>query len=271
MGRKFVRISLGGIRDEAEIRGHRRTYIGALPGKVIQAMRKAKTVNPVILFDEIDKMTRDMHGDPAAALPEVLDPEQNKSFSDHFLEVEYDLSKVMFITTANMFDGIPLPLFDRMEIINLAGYTDEEKVEIARKFLMPKNLKEYDLNAQQFRISDELFHLIVSQYTREAGVRQLERWLSKLMRKAIQVLLKDKKKKGIIVTEALIKKWLGYPKFKKTSLDQSKKRIGLATGLAWTEVGGDILEIEISVLPGKGNITLTGQLGEVMQESAHAA
>jgi ATP-dependent Lon protease len=271
LGREFVRISLGGIRDEAEIRGHRRTYIGALPGKVIQAMRKAKTLNPVILFDEIDKMTRDIHGDPAAALLEVLDPEQNKSFTDHFLEVEYDLSKVMFLTTANMIDGIPLPLFDRMEIINLAGYTDAEKVEIARKFLMPKNLKEYNLNAQQFRISDELLHVIVSQYTREAGVRQLERWLTKLMRKAIQVLLKDKTLKNIIVTEALVKEWLGYPKFKKTSLDQSKKRIGLATGLAWTEVGGDILEIETSVLPGKGNTTLTGQLGEVMQESAHAA
>lgn len=271
LGREFARISLGGIRDEAEIRGHRRTYIGALPGKIIQAMRKAKTLNPVILLDEIDKMTRDMHGDPASALLEVLDPEQNKTFSDHFLETEFDLSKVTFVATANMIDGIPLPLFDRMEIISLPGYIDDEKVEIARKFLIPKNLKEHDLTAQQFRIADELLHVLVSEYTREAGVRQLERWLNKLMRKTIQVLLKDKKKKSITVTQELIKEWLGYPKFKKASLDQSAERIGLATGLAWTEVGGDMLEIETSVLSGKGNITLTGQLGEVMQESAHAA
>jgi ATP-dependent Lon protease len=271
LGREFVRISLGGIRDEAEIRGHRRTYIGALPGKIIQAMRKAKTLNPVILLDEIDKMTRDIHGDPAAALLEVLDPEQNKTFIDHFLETEFDLSKVTFIATANMIDGIPLPLFDRMEVIGLPGYIDKEKVEIARKFLLPKSLKEHDLTAQQFRISDEMLNILVSQYTREAGVRQLERWINKLMRKAIQILLKDKQKKNVIITNDLIKEWLGYPKFKPASLDQSAERIGLATGLAWTEVGGDMLEIETSVLSGKGNVTLTGQLGEVMQESAQAA
>ena len=271
LGREFVRISLGGIRDEAEIRGHRRTYIGALPGKIIQSMRKAKTLNPVILLDEIDKMTRDIHGDPASALLEVLDPEQNKTFADHFLETEFDLSKVTFVATANMIDGIPLPLFDRMEIIGLPGYIDDEKVEIARKFLIPKNLKEHDLTSQQFRISDELLHVIVSQYTREAGVRQLERVLNKLMRKVIQVLLKDKNVKGVTITKALIKEWLGYAKFKMASLDQSDERIGLATGLAWTEVGGDMLEIETSTLAGKGNLTLTGQLGEVMQESAHAA
>lgn len=272
LGREFVRISLGGIRDEAEIRGHRRTYIGALPGKIIQAMRKAKTMNPVILLDEIDKMTRDIHGDPAAALLEVLDPEQNKTFSDHFLEVEYDLSKVMFVTTANMVDGIPLPLFDRMEIITLPGYTDEEKMEIARKFLIPKSLKEHEVTEEQFSMSDAVIRIIISHYTREAGVRQLERVINKLTRKTIQALLDSSDaKKQIIVTPELIKEWLGYPKFKKTSLDPSAERIGLATGLAWTEFGGDILEIEASVVGGKGNMTLTGQLGEVMQESAHAA
>jgi ATP-dependent Lon protease len=271
LGREFVRISLGGIRDEAEIRGHRRTYIGALPGKIIHAMRKAKTINPVILLDEIDKMTRDVHGDPSSALLEVLDPEQNKSFVDHFLEVEYDLSKVMFIATANMIEGIPFPLFDRMEIITLPGYTEEEKINIAQKFLIPKNLKEYGLKASQFHISDELLHVIVSQYTREAGVRQLERVLAKLMRKTIQTLLHEKKTKSITIDQAIIKEWLGYPKYKKTSLDHRKDRIGLATGLAWTEFGGDVLEIEATVISGKGGLTLTGQLGEVMQESAHAA
>lgn len=271
LGREFVRISLGGIRDEAEIRGHRRTYIGALPGKIIHAMRKAKTMNPVILLDEIDKMSRDIHGDPAAALLEVLDPEQNKAFVDHFLEVEYDLSKVMFVATANMVDGIPLPLYDRMEIIALPGYTDEEKLEIARKFLLPKNLQEHDIKPNQFAISDDILKIIISQYTREAGVRQLERLINKLIRKSIQELLHDKTKTEVTITPELIKEWLGYPKFKKTSLDPSAVRIGLATGLAWTEFGGDILEIESSVVAGKGNMTLTGQLGEVMQESAHAA
>ena len=271
VGREFVRISLGGIKDESEIRGHRRTYIGALPGKIIQAMRKANTKNPVILLDEIDKMSRDLHGDPASALLEVLDPEQNKGFVDHFLDVEYDLSNVMFITTANIIEGIPYPLYDRMEIISLSGYTDDEKLEITRKFLIPKNLDEYALTTKQFSLPIEMIKIIISEYTKEAGVRQLERTVAKLMRKAIQVLLKDKKKKRITITPKLIKEWLGHPKFKKTSLNEKKDRVGLATGLAWTELGGDLLEIETSALPGKGGMTLTGQLGEVMQESAQAA
>jgi len=271
LGREFVRISLGGIKDEAEIRGHRRTYIGALPGKIVQAMRKAKTINPVILLDEIDKMGRDMHGDPGSALLEVLDPEQNKTFTDHFLDMEYDLSKTMFIATANTMDGIPYPLLDRMELIGLSGYTDEEKVEISKKFLIPKNLKEYSLSTQQFTIDTPLIRIIISQYTKEAGVRQLERVIAKLMRKSIQLLLKDKSVKKTVITDALIKEWLGNPRFKKTSLNEAKEKIGLATGLAWTEFGGDVLEIETTVIPGKGGLTFTGQLGEVMQESAHAA
>lgn len=271
LGREFVRISLGGIRDEAEIRGHRRTYIGALPGKIIQAMRKANTMNPVILLDEIDKMSRDMHGDPAAALLEVLDPEQNKTFVDHFLDLEYDLSKVMFITTANVLENIPYALFDRLDVISLSGYTDQEKLEIAKKFLIPKNLTEYSLTKTQFKISDDVINHLITEYTKEAGVRQLERILAKLMRKVIQALLQDKKKASITVTHELVKEWLGNPTFRKTSLNPNIKRIGLATGLAWTEIGGDVLEIEVSVLNGKGSQTLTGQLGEVMQESAQAA
>lgn len=271
LSREFVRISLGGIRDEAEIRGHRRTYIGALPGKIIQAMRKAKTLNPVILLDEIDKMSSDYHGDPAAALLEVLDPEQNKSFVDHFLEIEYDLSKVMFIATANHVDGIPYALFDRMEKIFLSGYTDDEKAEIAKSFLIPKNLKEYSLKPRQFKLPDDILHRIIAEYTKEAGVRQLERIISKLMRKTIQLLLKNEKEKGVTINQELLKEWLGHPRFKKASLDVGTDRIGLANGLAWTEFGGDMLEIEAIVLPGKGCLTLTGQLGDVMQESAHAA
>ncbi|MBA3954509.1 endopeptidase La [Candidatus Dependentiae bacterium] len=271
LGREFVRIALGGVKDEAEIRGHRRTYIGALPGKIIQAMRKAKTLNPVILLDEIDKMSNDFHGDPAAALLEVLDPEQNRTFVDHFLEVEYDLSKVMFITTANHMEGIPYALFDRMERIVLSGYTEAEKLEIAQSFLIPKNLKEYGLKTRQFKLPVDILSKIISQYTKESGVRQLERVIAKLMRKAIQILLKQTKQKSVTVTEELIKEWLGYPRFKMTSLNLNSDRIGLVTGLAWTEVGGDVLEIEVSVLPGKGALTLTGQLGDVMQESAHAA
>ncbi|CAN5127708.1 endopeptidase La [soil metagenome] len=271
LDREFVRISLGGIKDEAEIRGHRRTYIGALPGKIIQSMKKAKTINPVILLDEIDKMSRDMHGDPASALLEVLDPEQNKSFVDHFLDIEYDLSKVMFIATANTLEGIPYPLFDRMEIISLSGYTEVEKTSIARDFLIPKNLTEYGLTDAQFHISNDIVQMIISQYTKEAGVRQLERTIAKLMRKAIQVLLKDNSVKTVVITDAMVKEWLGNPKFKKTSLNLNKKKIGIVTGLAWTEMGGDVMEIETTVLPGKGALTLTGQLGDVMQESAHAA
>jgi len=271
LGREFVRISLGGIRDEAEIRGHRRTYIGALPGKIIQAMRKAKTVNPVILLDEIDKMSSDIHGDPSSALLEVLDPEQNKAFIDHFLEIEYDLSKVMFIATANHLEGIPYPLFDRMELVALSGYTDEEKTEIGQHFLIPKNLKEYGLKVRQWKLPHELLIKIIAEYSKEAGVRQLERVIAKLMRKSIQILLKDESIKSITVTPELLREWLGTPKYRKTSLDYGAEKIGLATGLAWTELGGDVLEIEATILPGKGGLTLTGQLGDVMQESAHAA
>ncbi len=270
LGREFVRIALGGIKDEAEIRGHRRTYIGALPGKIIQAMKKASTINPVILLDEIDKMAMDVHGDPAAALLEVLDPEQNKGFVDHFLDIEYDLSHVMFIATANHIDGIPYPLFDRMEIISLAGYTTPEKLEIARNFLIPKNLKEYSLSSKQCKLSPEIITLIINEYTKEAGVRQLERVITKIMRKVIQVLLKDPKTKALVITPELIREWLGNPPFRRQQLEM-EEMVGLATGLAWTELGGDVLETEVSVVPGKGTLTLTGQLGEVMQESAQAA
>ena len=270
LGREFVRIALGGTKDEAEIRGHRRTYIGALPGKIIQAMKKASTVNPVILLDEIDKMSMDLHGDPASALLEVLDPEQNKAFTDHFLEIEYDLSQVMFITTANHMDGIPYPLFDRMEVIQLSGYTDEEKVQISKDFLIPKNLKEYGLIAKQCNIPNDVLKLIVEDYTKESGVRQLERTLTKIMRKVIQKLLNKKTTKSVTITKELLIEWLGNPIYKKLTLSTGKD-IGLATGLAWTELGGDVLETEVSILSGKGNLTLTGQLGEVMQESAHAA
>lgn len=270
-GRELVRISLGGVKDEAEIRGHRRTYIGALPGKIIQSMKKAKYINPVILLDEIDKMASDFHGDPAAALLEVLDPEQNKNFVDHFLDIEYDLSNVMFITTANTFEGIPYPLLDRMEIIHLEGYSEEEKYIIAQKFLIPKKLAEYGLTKSQFKINNDILRVLINDYTKEAGVRQLERTIAKLMRKTIQMFLKDRKQKKVDITLELINEWLGYPKFKKSPLDLLSNRTGIATGLAWTELGGDILEVEGTVIPGKGALTLTGQLGDVMQESAQAA
>ncbi len=270
LDREFVRIALGGIKDEAEIRGHRRTYIGALPGKIIQAMKKASTINPVILLDEIDKMAMDMHGDPASALLEVLDPEQNKTFVDHFLDIEYDLSKVMFIATANHVEGIPYPLYDRMEVIHLSGYTTGEKLEIAKSFLIPKNREQYGLDASQFKISDDVLHIMVEEYTKEAGVRNLERLITKVMRKSIQRLLKDKKLKSVTVTLELLREWLGNAVYKKQELEK-EEQVGLATGLAWTEFGGDVLETEVSVIPGKGGVTLTGQLGDVMQESAQAA
>jgi len=270
LGRVMVRISLGGMRDEAEIRGHRRTYIGALPGKIIQAMRKAKVTNPVIVLDEIDKMSMDFRGDPSSALLEVLDPEQNKAFVDHFLEVDYDLSDVMFVTTANVVDAIPYPLLDRMEIIQLSGYSVPEKIGIARDFLLPKLLKEHALQPHQVVVSDELLVSLVEGYTREAGVRQLDRILSKLLRKSIQQLL-DGDKKGIItVTAELIEEWFGPAKLRIEKRHQ-EPQVGIATGLSWTEVGGDILDLEVTVLKGKGGLTLTGQLGEVMQESAQAA
>ncbi|MFH0898001.1 MAG: endopeptidase La, partial [bacterium] len=270
LGRKMVRISLGGMRDEAEIRGHRRTYIGAMPGKIIQAMKKVQVTNPVIVLDEIDKMAMDFRGDPASALLEVLDPEQNKEFSDYFLEIGFDLSKTMFITTANIMDNIPFPLLDRMEVISLSGYTDAEKLDIARRFLIPKLIKEYALKDSQILIPDQIIKTIIEGYTKEAGVRQLERVLAKILRKSIQKFLNDKDLKTIEVTQNEIDAWLKNPPFK-TPEHNKEDVVGLATGLAWTEVGGDVLEIEATILKGKGGLTLTGQLGEVMQESAQAA
>ena len=265
-----MRISLGGMRDEAEIRGHRRTYIGAMPGKIVQAMKKAKTVNPVMLLDEVDKMSADFRGDPASALLEVLDPETNNTFSDYFLEVDYDLSKVMFITTANVIDNVPYPLLDRMEIISLPGYTPEEKLKIARNFLLPKVIKEHALTSRQITISDKIFEKIIEEYTKEAGVRQLERVIAKLTRKSIQELLGNKKNKSVTIDLERIRKWLGAPKFKKLE-KKLEETVGMSTGLAWTETGGDVLEIEVTIMKGKGSLSLTGQLGEVMQESAQAA
>jgi len=270
LGRVMVRISLGGMRDEAEIRGHRRTYIGALPGKIIQAMRKAKVTNPVIVLDEIDKMSMDFRGDPSSALLEVLDPEQNKAFVDHFMEVDYDLSDVMFITTANVVDAIPYPLLDRMEVIQLSGYTVPEKLGIARGFLLPKLLKEHALKPEQIHISDAILTSLIEGYTREAGVRQLDRVLAKVLRKSIQELLSSKDVAAVTVEPAMVESWFGPAKYR---IEQKahEDSVGLVTGLAWTEVGGDVLDLEITVLKGKGGLTLTGQLGEVMQESAQAA
>jgi ATP-dependent Lon protease len=270
LGRELVRIALGGVRDDAEIRGHRRTYIGALPGKIIQAIKKAGTINPVIVLDEIDKLSRDSQSDPSSSLLEVLDPEQNKQFVDHYLDIDYDLSKIMFILTANSTENIPLPLYDRIEIIYVSGYTDQEKLTIAKKFLIPKKLKEYNLKKNQFILEDQEILELINGYTKEAGVRQLERVIAKLMRKTIQEILKNNSIKNGKVTLDLIKNWLGQAKFKPTILND-QEMIGVCTGLAWTEVGGDVLEIEVTILQGKGNLTLTGQLGEVMQESAQAA
>lgn len=270
MGRPMVRISLGGVRDEAEIRGHRRTYIGAMPGKIIQALRKAKVNNPVMLLDEVDKMSMDFRGDPASALLEVLDPEQNKSFGDHFMEIEYDLSKVIFIATANVIDNVPLPLLDRMEIVSLSGYTEQEKLQIALQFLLPSSFKEHAMKPSQMDLSEDLLRKIIEGYTKEAGVRQLERIIAKLMRKAIQAMLHDKTVKKVAITEAKVEEWLGSSKFRRATKTEDES-VGVVTGLAWTEVGGDVMEIEVSVMKGKGALTLTGQLGEVMQESGQAA
>ncbi len=268
--RPLVRISLGGVRDEAEIRGHRRTYIGAMPGKIIQALKKSKVTNPVMLLDEIDKMAMDFRGDPASALLEVLDPEQNKNFSDHFLEIDYDLSKIMFVTTANVIDNVPYPLLDRMEIISLSGYNDQEKLEIAKSFLIPKLFKEHHLKPAQFVIPDALLAELIEEYTKEAGVRQLERLISKLMRKAILHILKNKKNTKVTLTKDLAEQWLGAAFFRKDERDP-KNVVGVTTGLAWTEVGGDVMDVEVTIMKGKGALTLTGQLGEVMQESVQAA
>src|SRR6187399_1698358 len=267
-GREFVRVSLGGVRDEAEIRGHRRTYIGSMPGKIIQSMRKAKSSNPMFLLDEIDKMGADFRGDPSSALLEVLDPEQNHTFSDHYLEVDYDLSNVMFITTANTLN-IPAPLMDRMEIIRIAGYTEDEKLEIARKHLIPHAVSKHGLNSKEWAIDDEALLTVIRRYTREAGVRNLEREISTLIRKAVKELTLSKKK-SVAITEKDLGDYLGVPKYRYGEIEESDL-VGVVTGLAWTDVGGELLTIEGVMMPGKGKMTVTGNLRDVMKESISAA
>ena len=267
-GREFVRMSLGGVRDEAEIRGHRRTYIGSMPGKIIQSLRKAKTANPLFLLDEIDKMGMDFRGDPSAALLEVLDPEQNSTFADHYLEVDYDLSNIMFVTTANSLN-IPAPLMDRMEIIRIAGYTEDEKAEICRRHLIPNSLKKHGLSAKEWSIDDAALLQLVRRYTRESGVRNLEREVSNLVRKAVKNILLLKVEK-VEVTEDNLAEFLGPPKFRFGSAE-TEDQVGVVTGLAWTEVGGELLTIEGVMMPGKGKMTVTGNLKEVMKESISAA
>ena len=270
MGRKFVRTSLGGVRDEAEIRGHRRTYIGALPGKIIQGMKKAGTVNPVFLLDEIDKLGMDFRGDPASALLEALDPEQNSNFNDHYIEADYDLSKVMFIMTANVLHTVPWALQDRMEIIRLPGYTEQEKLQIAREFLIGKQTENHGLKDHRVSIKNEAIVQIIRRYTKESGVRNLEREIASLCRKVAREIVEKKKTKGVNITAKSVGKYLGTPKYEYGEIEQTDQ-IGAATGLAWTELGGELLTIEVSIVPGKGNFTVTGKLGEVMQESARAA
>ncbi|WP_271893725.1 endopeptidase La [Candidatus Phyllobacterium onerii] len=267
-GREYIRMSLGGVRDEAEIRGHRRTYIGSMPGKVIQSMKKAKKSNPLFLLDEIDKMGQDFRGDPSSALLEVLDPEQNSTFMDHYLEVEYDLSNVMFVTTANTLN-IPSPLMDRMEIIRIAGYTEDEKLEIAKRHLLPKAIRDHALQPKEFSVSEDAIRAIIRNYTREAGVRNLERELMKLARKAVTEIMKTQKK-SVKVTDANIDEYLGVEKFRFGQID-GEDQVGVVTGLAWTEVGGELLTIEGVMMPGKGRMTVTGNLRDVMKESISAA
>ncbi|MEN3600176.1 endopeptidase La [Brucella abortus] len=267
-GREYVRMSLGGVRDEAEIRGHRRTYIGSMPGKVIQSMKKAKKSNPLFLLDEIDKMGQDFRGDPSSAMLEVLDPEQNATFMDHYLEVEYDLSNVMFVTTANTMN-IPVPLLDRMEIIRIAGYTEDEKLEIAKRHLLPKAIKDHALQPKEFSVTEDALRNVIRHYTREAGVRSLEREVMTLARKAVTEILKTKKK-SVKITDKNLSDYLGVEKFRFGQID-GEDQVGVVTGLAWTEVGGELLTIEGVMMPGKGRMTVTGNLRDVMKESISAA
>ncbi|MDR2885131.1 MAG: endopeptidase La [Deferribacteraceae bacterium] len=270
MGRNFVRVSMGGVRDEAEVRGHRKTYIGSMPGKLIQYVRKAGSENPVFLLDEIDKMGSDYRGDPAAALLEALDPEQNKHFVDHYMEVEFDLSKIFFVTTANTIESIPIPLLDRMEIIKISGYTEQEKYHIAHKYLIPKQLKEHSLGDERVHIEDSAVYEVIRYYTKEAGVRNLEREVAALIRKAARKLTKENPPESITITGDDIEGYLGNRVYR-THAVYDDKEIGVATGLAWTPYGGDLLQIEVSMSEGSGKLMVTGQLGEVMQESAKTA
>ena len=268
--RKFVRLSLGGVRDEAEIRGHRRTYIGAYPGRIIQMIKKAGTKNPVFLLDEVDKMSVDFRGDPASALMEVLDPEQNNSFLDHYIDTEFDLSQVMFIVTANMFEPIPRPLVDRMEIIRIPGYTEEEKLQIVKKFLLSKQRKAHGLKDDNLKITDKAIRKLILEYTREAGVRNIEREITSICRKVVKKVVIKGKSFSETVTPSNIEKYLGIPRFRRAGIDR-RDEVGVALGMAWTEFGGEILTFEAMKTHGKGSLTLTGQLGEIMQESAQAA